>query len=155
MNIGIILWSKTGNTHSVAGKIKEKLEAAGHLVSIERLKTVGEFKPGQKDVQFETLPDVGTYDGLVFGAPVHAFALAQPMKNYLEQLPSLTGKKIALFTTKQLRFNWTGGTQAISKMKRICKSKEGEICGSGIVVWSSADREQIINDVADKISKFF
>jgi hypothetical protein len=44
MNIGIIVHSETGNTHSVATTLKEKLAAAGHTVSIERLKVVGESK---------------------------------------------------------------------------------------------------------------
>jgi flavodoxin len=155
VNIGIIVWSQTGNTYSVAEKIKQKLDTAGHSVNIERIKIIGDFKPRQKDIQFETLPAVGKYDGVVFGAPVHAFALAQPMRKYLEQIPSLAGKKIALFATKQLRFKWTGGNQAVSKMKRICKSKNGKICGSGIVVWSNKNREKMITDVADRISRLF
>jgi flavodoxin len=155
VNIGIIVYSQTGNTHSVAEKIKEKLTTAQHTAEIERIKVVGDVKPRQKDIQFETIPSVEQYDGIVFGAPVHAFSLAQVMSKYLDQIPSLAGKKIALFATKQLRFNWTGGNQAIKKMKKLCKSKEGTICGTGIVVWSSKDREQMINEVAEKISKSF
>jgi flavodoxin len=75
MNIGMIVYSQTGNTLSVATKLKEKLSAAGHSVNFERLKVVGEVKPGTKDVQFETLPNAGQYDALVFGAPVEAFSL--------------------------------------------------------------------------------
>jgi len=155
MNIGIILYSQTGNTHSVAAQIKEKLDAAGHSANIERLKVVGDFKPGQKDIQFETLPNVEQYDGIVFGAPVQAFSLSQVMTKYLKQVPSLKGKKVALYVTKHLRFNWTGGNQAINKMRRICKSKEGTICGSGIVIWGSVNREQMITGVAERISRSF
>ena len=155
MNIGIILWSQTGNTYSVAEKIKERLTSAGHSVNIDRLRIVGEFKPGQKDIQFETLPDIKKYDGIVFGAPVQAFSLAQVMKKYLSQIQSLKDKKVALYVTKQLRFNWTGGNQAINKMKKTCRKKDGTICGSGIVVWSSPNRQQMIDDVAEKFSKLF
>ncbi|GAI59530.1 unnamed protein product [marine sediment metagenome] len=42
MNIGIILYSQTGNTYSVSLKLKEKLITAGPFVDIERLKVVGE-----------------------------------------------------------------------------------------------------------------
>jgi len=124
-------------------------------VNVEKIKVIGEFKPRQKEIKFEKLPAIEQYDGIVFGSPVHAFSLAQPMSRYLRQIQSLSDKKIALFATKQLRFNWTGGNQAIKKMKKICKSKDGVICGSGIVVWSSKDRERMINEVADKISKSF
>lgn len=153
MNIGIIIWSQTGHTHAVAEKIKDKLDAAGHTAKIENLKIVGEFNPRQKDIRFEILPDLKQYDGIVFGAPVHAFSLCRPMNEYLKHIPSLDGKKIALFTTKQLRFKWTGGSQAINKMKKYCKRKGGIVTGSEIVVWSSPDRENMIQDGAARISK--
>jgi flavodoxin len=155
VNIGIIIWSQTGNTYSVAEKISEKLTSVGHSVNIDRLSIVGEFKPGQKDIQFVTLPDVQKYDGIVFGAPVQAFSLVQVMKKYLGQIPSLKDKKVALYVTKQLRFNWTGGNQAINKMKKFCKSKDGTICGSGIIVWSSPNRQQMIDDVVERFSRLF
>ena len=41
MNIGIILYSETGNTYSVSQKLKEKLVKAGHSVNMERLKVIG------------------------------------------------------------------------------------------------------------------
>jgi flavodoxin len=61
MNIGIILYSQTGNTYSVSLKLKEKLITAGHSVNIERLKVTGEVRPGTKDIKFETLPDTELY----------------------------------------------------------------------------------------------
>ena len=48
MNIGIILYSETGNTYSVSQKLKEKLIKAGHSVNIERLKVIGKVNPGKK-----------------------------------------------------------------------------------------------------------
>ena len=65
MNIGIILYSETGNTYSVSQKLKEKLVKAGHSVNIERLKVIGKVKPGTKDIKFEMLPDIEPYDALV------------------------------------------------------------------------------------------
>jgi flavodoxin len=155
VNIGVIYFSQTGNTHSVALKLKEKLQAEGHTVGVERLNVVGDFKPRQKDIKFETLPDIGQYDGIVFAAPVQAFSLCSAMIEYLKQVPSLKDKKVALYVTKQLRFNWTGGNQAIGKMKKICQAKEADIGETGIIVWSSNEREQMINDVIAKISQYF
>jgi len=54
MKIGIILYSQTGNTYSVAQKLQEKLIAKGHSVDLERLKAVGELRPGGKNIQFES-----------------------------------------------------------------------------------------------------
>ena len=155
MNIDIIIYSQTGNTHSVALKLKEKLSTVGHLVNLDRLKVIGDYKPGIRDIRFETLPDVGKYDAFVFGSPVQAFSLSQVMTTYLKQIALLKSNKVALFVTKQLPFYWTGGTQAVRKMKKICEAKGGVVCGSGIVIWSSKHREQMIADVTEKICGLF
>jgi flavodoxin len=155
MNIGMIIYSQTGNTHSVAMRLKEKLSAAGHSVNMERLKIVGEFRPGMKDVQFETLPNAGQYDALVFGAPVQAFSLSPVMASYLKQIASLQNKKVACLVTEFFPYPWLGGNQAIRQMKKICESKGAAVCGSGIVNWSRARREEQIIEVVDRLSRLF
>ena len=155
MNIGIIIYSQTGNTNSVALKLKEKLSAAGHSVDIERIEISGELGPRATNFQLKTKPDVDKYDALVFGAPVQAFSLSPAMKSYLTQMASLKGKKVACFVTKGLPFYWTGGNQAVNKIKKICESKDGAVCGSGMVIWSSARRDQKITEVIDRLSRLF
>ncbi len=116
MKIGIVVYSQTGNTFSVAQKLQEKLSAAGHTANIERLTTVGgEVDP--KKAKIEKLPDLSGYDALVFGGPVQAFSLSQVMAGYMGQLPSLQGKKVACFVTKGLPMAMTGGNKAISQLK--------------------------------------
>jgi len=155
MNIGIIVFSQTGHTHSVALRLQEKLSAAGHSATVERVEISGELGPGATNFQLKTRPEVDTYDALVFGAPVLGFALSPAMKSYLAQIASLKGKQVACFVTKSLPFYWTGGNQAIHKMGEICESKGGAVCGSGIVVWSSARREQMITDVVERLCRLF
>ena len=155
MNIGIIVYSQTGNTYSVALKLKEKLAIAGHSVDIERVIPTGATQPGVKDIQFESRPEVSTYDALVFGAPVEAFSLSQAMKSYLTQVASLKGKKVACFVTKGLPFYWTGGSRAVAEIEKICGSKDATICGTGIVVWMSRDRKKKIGEVVEKLSRLF
>ncbi len=155
MNIGIIIYSQTGNTNSVALKLKEKLSEAGHSVGIEQIEISGELGPRATNFQLKTKPDVDKYDALVFGAPVQAFSLSPAMKSYLSQVASLKSKKVACFVTKHLPFYWTGGNQAVNKMEKICKSKDGEVCGSGMVIWSSKRREKKITDVVEKLSRLF
>jgi NAD(P)H dehydrogenase (quinone) len=147
MKIGIIVHSQTGHTHEVALKIQEKFQATGHTVNVEQLTISGGVRP-------ENPPDTGTYDALVFGAPVHAFTLSKGMEAYLKQIPSLQGKKVALFVTKGQRFLWTGGNQAISKMKKICESKGAIVCGTGIVVWNE-EREKQTTDLVETMSRCF
>jgi flavodoxin len=154
MKIGIIVYSITDNTYSVAQKLSENLSAAGNEVEIERVNMVGGNKPQGKDIKIENPPDASQYDALIFGAPVHAFSLAPAMRVYLEQISSVQDKKIALFVTKGLRFDWTGGTRAIGQMKKICQSKGGIIMGTGIVVWNK-QRDQKIAELVQKFSELF
>ena len=152
MNIGIIIYSRTGNTNSVALKLQEKLQAAGHSAHLEQLKVAGELKPGVKEVHFEVLPAVTKYDFLVFGSPVEAFSLAPAMKSYLTQIASLKGKKVVLIITQFLRYPWMGGSHAAHQMKVICKSEGAVICGSGIINWSSPGRDQQIISCVDELN---
>ena len=155
MNIGIILYSETGNTYSVSQKLKEKLVKAEHSVNIERLKVIGKVKPGTKDIKFETLPDNYSYDALVFGSPVQAFSLSSAMTVYLSQIKSLQDKKIAFLVTQFFPFAWLGGNRAIGQMKKICESKGAAVCGTAVVNWSKPSREKQITEMVEKLSKLF
>jgi flavodoxin len=151
MNIGMIVYSQTGNTHSVALKLEEKLSAAGHSVTMERLEVIGEVTPG-KPVQLKALPNAEQYDALVFGAPVMAFSLSPAMKSYLEQIASLQDKKVVCLVTQAFPYPWLGGNRAIGQMKKLCESKGATVCGSGIVNWMNSRRDQQIIEVVDRLS---
>lgn len=154
MNIGIIVYSQTGNTYSVAKKLEEKLAAAGHTVTLERIEVVGDVAPGQS-VQFKTLPDATKYDALVFGSPVQAFSLCQAMVGYLKQVAPLQGKQVALLVTQAFPYPWLGGNRAVRQMTRLCNAKGATVCGSGIVNWMKKRREQQIVEVVDQLSSLF
>lgn len=155
MKIGIIVHSQTNNTYSVALKLQEKLAEAGNGVDVKKVTMVGGDKPENKEkIQLDNSPDIMEYDALIFGSPVHAFALAPAMQIYLEQLPSLQDKKVALFVTKKLRFEWTGGSRAIGQMKNYVYSKGGNLMGTDIVVWNNQKDKKII-ELADRFSKLF
>lgn len=154
VKIGVIVYSQTGNTLQVAQMLQEKLKEQGNEAKIEKVEIAGETTPRAKEVNFQNVPDPSAYDALIFGAPVHAFSLAAPMKLYLEQMDSLNNKKIALFVTKGLRFNWTGGNQAIGKMKKIGENKGGKIVGTGIIVWNQS-KDAKIEELTRKFSVLF
>ena len=159
MKIGIIVYSQTNNTYSVAEKLGDELKRSGHEVKIDRIVTEGEVKPGDKNIKFKSKPDVREYDGLVFCSPVHAFSLPPAMNEYLKGISSLKGKDSACFVTKNLPFKWTGGTRTVKSMKKIVESKGGSISGSGIIVWRGAGknpkREKSINDLVNEINGYF
>jgi flavodoxin len=154
MNIGMIVYSQTGNTWSVAQELQQKLSAAGHTVTMERIEVVGEVSPGQP-VQFSATPDPLPYDALLFGSPVQAFSLCQAMIEYLKQVAPLQGKKVACLITEAFPFPWLGGNRAVRQMTRLCQATGANVCGSGIVNWMKKEREQQIVEVTDRLSKVF
>jgi len=155
MNIGIILYSETGNTYSVSQKLKEKLIKGGHSVNLERLKVIGKVNPGKKNIQFDSLPDIEPYDALVFGSPVQAFSLSSTMTAYLSQIKSLQDKKVAFLVTQFFPFPWLGGNRTIGQMKKICESKGAIVFGTAVINWSKSSRKKQITDMVEKLSKLF
>jgi flavodoxin len=151
MKIGIVVYSQTGNTFSVAEKLKEKLTAAGHNVKIERLTTVG-GEVDAKKAKIEKLPDLSGYDELAFAAPVQAFSLSGVMAGYMNQLPPLNNKQAVVFTTKGLAMAWTGGNRAIKQLTKGVESHGGKVVGSGMVFWGRKDRDDQIAGLVAKLA---
>lgn len=154
MNIGIIVYSQTGHTLSVAAKLEEALSTAGHAATLERLEPAEPARPGATDVRLETAPDVDAYDALVFCSPVWGGTLASPMASYLGQVASLEGKRVACLVT-QLFPPALGGNQTLAQMKEICESKGATVCGSGDVSWLHLRRRQKIAEAVDSLSRLF
>lgn len=154
MNIGIIVYSQTGNTRAVAERLKEKLAAAGHTVTIDPVTVAGEAKPGSS-IQFTSAPDTGSYEGVIFASPVQGFSLAPAMKAYLKTLGSLQGKKTACFITKHLKNTWTGGRGSLKAIQNAVEENGGNFLGSGYVFWSSPDREAMIDKTVEELVRLF
>lgn len=158
MKIGIIVHSATGNTYSVVTKLKEKLEAAGHSVNIERISPLGGESSYANDatkVRLDTLPDTGKYDALIFGAPVRGFSLSPVMAACLGQITSLSKKKVACMVTQSFPYPWMGGNRAIAQMIQLCQAKGSTVCGTGIVNWMSSRRGKAITDTVEKLASLF
>lgn len=155
MNIGIIVYSQTGNTLSITEKLKEKLQGAGHTVTLEQVEPQGEVNPGTKHVEFKNRPDPAPYDGVIFASPVQAFSLAAAMKAYLKDIGSLEGKRVACFVTKQLPFRWTGANQALGFMQKSCESKGASLLGANVIFWSAKDREEKVATLLDRLKELF
>lgn len=155
MKIGIIVYSKTGNTNSVAQKLMERLIKAGHYVTIEHVSAVNDEQTDLDKIELKTIPDVGAYDALIFASPVRGGSLSQVMTAYLSRVASLQGKKVACFVTQLFLFKWMGGNRSIEQMKRICVLKGAEVLGSGIVNWSSLSRNKKIVEMVEKFCGLF
>lgn len=153
MNIGIIVHSKTGNTLSVAERLKERLEPDGNTVTIERVIPENDDPAAAAKSPLKESPDTTPYEMLIFAAPVWAFSLSTVMKKYLDQLPDLQGKKVNCFVTHQFPYAWLGGNRAISQMKKALSGKGVNVNETGVVNWSNKERERNISEVIEKLSK--
>ena len=154
MNIGVIVYSRTGHTLSVAKALGEKLAAAGHAVTLEQVEAAGPVRPGATNVQIRTQPAIDGYEGLVFGSPVMGGTPSPPMAGYLEQIASLGGKTVACLATGVFPAGW-GRNQTLARMQEVCESKGATVCGSGSVGWLSFRRKQQIAEVVDGLSALF
>jgi flavodoxin len=154
MDIGIIVYSHTGHTLSVAMKLKERLSAIGHMVVLEQIETAGPVSLSATSAELKTKPVIDAYEAIVFGSPVRGGVPAGPMMSYLGQVASLEGKKIACLVTGVFPAAW-GRDQTVARMKEICESKGGIVCGGGSVGWWSLRRKRQISEVVDSLSALF
>lgn len=149
--IGLVVYSRTGNTLSVAERLQQELESRGHRCDLLRLQVAGDDKPGRKHYDFVFPPDLGVYDSLVFASPVHGFSLATAMESYFRGLVTLQGKLVSLFVTHSFPFAWLGGNRALSQMRAHVATKGGIVGESGVISWSNRKREQKVSHLVELI----
>jgi len=155
VNIGIVIYSQTGNTRLVATKLKEALSAAGHRAVLEEVKLAGERTQGTKAFELGPLPNVGGYDALVMGAPVEAFSLSPVMAKYLDAVPTLEKRNVACFVTQGFPYRWLGGSRAVRQMSRLCEAKGAKALGNHVVNWMGAGLDARIARGVEHLSKLF
>lgn len=145
MNVGIVIYSETGNTKSVAQKAQERIGGAGHDTEIL------EVKADKSRLKLTDLPPVDGYDMLCLGSPVHALTLANPMKLFLKELPPLDGERVTFFATQALPFSWLGGNRAMRVFHRAVVDKTGKPLRAGTVHWASRGKDQEIEAIVTTI----
>ncbi len=143
MNVGIILFSKTGNTEYFGLKLKERLESINKRVTLKKIELTKDSKLESGMFEFEKRPKIKSFDIVIFGSPVHGFSLSIVMVKYIEEL-CLSGKKVICFVTQHFPYAWMGGNRAIKQMKNLCNEKGATIIESGIINWSRKNREENI-----------
>lgn len=151
MKVGLIVYSQTGNTLSVAQKLEEAIKAAGHTISIVRVEPESDKASGPV-IKLKSVPDVSPYDVIIFASPVQAFSLAPVMKIYLSKISGLDGKKVYCYVTQQFKKAWMGGNRAVKQITAACKAKGADIISNGVVNWSSSIREEQISDIVKRFS---
>lgn len=151
MKIGILVYSYTGNTLYVAQKMKETWSDK-HIVNIERINSINDQEPNVNNIVLKNIPDLSTYDTLVFASPVNGFSLAPVMKAYLKQIEHVSSKRIFAFVTMFFPFNWMGGNQAINNVMSLLETKGLKLQNKGIIHWKKQNREKQIEDLIASFS---
>lgn len=155
MEIGIIVWSVSGHTLSVAESFSKCLAEKGHTVAIERIEISGDPMKPDNPWSFTEAPKTAGYDALVFGSYVEAFSAATVMKKYLSGIEDLAGKKCFVLVTQGLPKAWMGGNRAVRQIASLVKAKGGIASGSAIVSWGSKIKDLQILEACDKVAKAF
>jgi len=152
MTIGIIVYSQTGNTLSVAEKLEQSLKENGYAVTLERILAENDTPRASAPMSLTFSPDTTPYDTIIFASPVQAFSLCPVMKQYLAQVSDLSGKKVCCFVTQHLKKPWMGGNHAVKQIKSACESKGAPLSASGVVNWSGPTRDNQIADIVNRLS---
>ena len=153
MNIGIIVYSQTGHTLSVAEKIKATCVAAGHTAEIEQI-TIQKQEKADAAVVLRDIPDTTKYDLLLFGAPVQAFSLCRAMMLYLKQAESMKGVPTGGFFTQGLPKLWMGGNRSWKQFRSLCQRRGADPVRLGHVHWKSEQRDEQIAAIVSAAAKF-
>jgi len=154
MKIGMIVYSKTGNTNLVAERVKDALISHGHEVSLHRFSAETEAPQSNKAIRLTANPDPNGYDLLIFGAPVQAFSLDPAMIMYVKQLSGLKPVPSAIFITQQLKKPWLGGNHATRQLIKLLQEKGLTSMSMGIANWSNPIRESQIASIVEKSCNF-
>jgi len=108
----IIFYSETGNTEKVARAIAEGLERAGVKTLVERIENL---RP----------EEIRHFDLVCIGTPVHYAAPASRVREFLEKLPELNGKKAAVFCT----YGLFGASRTLAMLRSILEERRAEVLG--------------------------
>jgi len=108
MKIGIVYYSRTGNTRQVAKTLEEKLKeknAEVDLIEIEHIKRPGFFAAGKAGTKQLELPikntnfDMGKYDVIVAGSPTWNGRPSPFIITFINKAENMKEKKVAIFKT--------------------------------------------------------
>ena len=108
MKVGIVYYSRTGNTKKVAEILKNKFEKSKNnvdLIEIKHTKKPGFFKAGRAAISQKELPIKNTdfnlknYDTILVGSPTWAGKPAPYLRSFFNKAENIKGKKAGVFIT--------------------------------------------------------
>lgn len=150
MNIGIIVYSETGNTLALCEQARDILTGYGQTVTLARI-TVNDVK---LDRSLRDAPVADRYDLVILGTPVQGFSLPVPVKEYLARATFAQGVKLGVLITQYFKADWLGGTQTLKQALAAFARFNPVFYGSGIVHVRSRKRDEQINAAMRALTNF-
>jgi flavodoxin len=139
MDVGIIFYSKTGNTKKIAERIKEyaeKREHNVHIIEVIPEKQPGFLKAGHSSIRQKDLPikngsiDASSWDIVLIGCPIWAGKPAPFIKTILQKTSNLHGKKTSMFIT----CSGSPEDKTLDLLKSYLIEKQADVSSNSLVV---------------------
>jgi NAD(P)H dehydrogenase (quinone) len=154
MKIGIIIYSMSGHTVTIAKAIAERFRKENHDVDIKLLMVTGMTHPGSKRFSICNMPEseeIDEYDALVFGGPVWLFKASPVILKFIGWLEKLDGKSVTCFVTQLSPWPSFGGYQALKSMNDRLKASGGAILPGESIQYFFGSNKQKLNDTLERI----
>ncbi len=152
MKIGVVYYSYSGHTAQVVDQFVADLSASGADITKMALEPEGPLQLSAVTVPLKNQPDISGFDILVLGTPVHGGRMSAPMLNFLENVSTLEGKKVAYLLTHFLPRKW-GTVQTVEVMEGLCWEKGAKILGKADVAWFGFGRKKKISNAIAKLKE--
>lgn len=149
MTIGIIVYSYTNNTLTIAQQLKEALTNKGYQADIESIKAFNE-DPNNTNIVLSNIPRLKQYKKLIFATCVRGFDCAPIFKAYMNTIDSLKDQKCAGFVSQYFPWDALGGTQSLKRMKELVENKNGIFMPLRSIHVKSKQKETQINELISK-----
>jgi len=150
MNIGIIVYSETGNTLALCEQARDILTGYGQNVTLDRI-TVNDIK---LDRALRDAPASNRYDLVILGTPVQGFSLPGPVREYLARVTFADGVKLGVLITQYFKADWLGGNQTLKQALAAFARFHPVFYGAGIVHVRSRKRDAQINQAMRTLTNF-
>ena len=155
MKIAMIIHSKSGNSYHCGQQIQTGLVARGHSVDLIRINAEGDQAMDPSLVTIKNLPDIASYDGLIFGAPVRGFTASAVIQATISALPNFGQRPVYCFVSQFFPFASMGGRQALSAMLAACQAKGAHPMAGPIINWTSPRRRRRIQALTEHCCQAF
>ena len=157
MNIAIVYYSYSGNTHRAAKVVEEVLESQNNAVRRLRIEAPSESNNffvqalrGLAKKKSEINPietDLSGYDLIIFATPVWAREMVPAMRGYLEKAGGLSGRKAIVFVTYGSGF---GKEHCLDSLKSVIQEKGATCIGRFSLSQFKVNDRQLIKNLLQK-----